>query len=681
MNLISLLPIVFLATTFLTRAGESGSQTEPSLQVSSQPSSLATPDPFERFGLSETAGAAPGYVEDRACAFCHTDLFESYQEIGMARSFARPRKDRIVEDFSAKPYFHEPSGRYFQMSWKDDRYVFRRHQLDPAGREVNVFEQPVDWVLGSGSTSRTYLYGTPGGELYQLPLSWYSQIGQWRMAPGYDQPDHEGVTRRVRRECMFCHNAYPEVAAGSDGYWQPQVFPAELPEGTGCQRCHGPGAEHVRLGLQSEVDFEALQQAIVNPARLPRERRNDVCNQCHLQPSVALFGVRRFGQGSYSFRPGQDLAEYQVPIDVEEEALPSSERFEINHHAYRLQQSPCYLKSEGELGCSTCHDPHRKVAPAEKARHYGQACLSCHELDACSREAMALQEGPKGAGQESVEGQSCVACHMPRRRAQDVIHVVMTDHKIQRRPAGEELLAPLKERDPILTEVDLLEKEGAPDGVLGEIYRAIAVIRRGDPSPVDYLSRRLPSTPPEGVEPLLDLAQAQLRLDRLAEAQETLTRILEEEPKEPMAQRLLTLLRAKQGKTAEAVHLMEKRIREDPNSPEDHFNLALQLLRLGQPEKALASLDRSLDLRPNHAVGWFYRGEIQTRLKRYDESRQAYRRALEIDPIHERSYLSLARLHEQLESATEAAACLRLGLANLPGSRRLAQALEALEAS
>ncbi|MBW3549201.1 MAG: hypothetical protein KY452_13855, partial [Actinobacteria bacterium] len=88
--------------------------------------------------------------------------------------------------------------------------------LGPPGTALVVagglVEQPVDWVLGSGHTSRTYLYATPGGELYQLPLAWYSQDGgHWAMAPGFDRPDHVGLLRPVRRECMFCHNAYPDV--------------------------------------------------------------------------------------------------------------------------------------------------------------------------------------------------------------------------------------------------------------------------------------------------------------------------------------------------------------------------------------------------------------------------------------------------------------------------------------
>ena len=222
-------------------------QTGESWVAAEEPATAA--DPLAELGLQVTGGAAPGYVADRACAICHRDIADSYREVGMARSFYRPRAAEMVETLDGPPFFHQPSGRYYEMRWQDDSLVFRRYRKDGNGEITALFERRVDWILGSGHTSRTYLYQTAAGELYQLPIAWYSQTGTWGMAPGYDNADHQGVTRRVRRECMFCHNGYPDVPVGADLPWAPQWFPAELPEGTGCQRCHGPGAAHARLAL------------------------------------------------------------------------------------------------------------------------------------------------------------------------------------------------------------------------------------------------------------------------------------------------------------------------------------------------------------------------------------------------------------------------------------------------
>src|SRR5687767_14264130 len=319
----------------------------------------------------------PGYAADEVCAECHADRAKTYSHVAMSRSFYRPRPGTLIEDFDAPPFFHERSGQYFEMRRRGKDLLFRRYQLAADGAPIHVFEQIVDWILGSGNHARTYIYQTPAGELFQLPVNWYSQTRDWGMAPGFDRADHEGVTRRVRHECMYCHNAYPNVAADTLSHWRAQSFPADLPEGIGCQRCHGPGLAHVNAA-RAKAPLTEVRTTIVNPSRLGRQARNDVCYSCHMQPAVALMGMRRFGRDIYSFRPGQSLSEYTAQLDVVDSEMPRGERFEINHHPYRLEQSRCFTESEGALSCLTCHDPHRKVSHADRPAHYRKACMSCH---------------------------------------------------------------------------------------------------------------------------------------------------------------------------------------------------------------------------------------------------------------------------------------------------------------
>lgn len=571
-------------------------------------------------GISVTLGAAPGYVPDRACATCHTDLAESYRHKGMARAFFRPRPETDIEDFSAPPFFHAPSRQHVQIVRQGERLVFRRWQTDAAGRQVHLFEREVDWILGSGNNARTYLYRTEGGEMFQLPLAWYTQTRTWGMPPGYDRPDHDGVLRRVRRECLFCHNAYPELPAGADAHGASQVFPAEMPEGLGCQRCHGPGSEHVWLALGGVAPAADIRAAIFNSGRLPRARQDEVCLTCHLQPSVALPGVRRFGRGDFSYRAGEPLSAYFVQVDVEEEGQAPSERFEINHHAYRLRQSRCFLESGGELGCLTCHDPH-KVVPKEamKVRVDG-ACRECHTT---------LPAGHRDA--------DCASCHMPRRRTQDVVHVLMTDHRIQRGPGGPELLAPLAERhDPVLTELRVLE--GGPTGTLAEIYRAAAVVRAsGSTEAARFLDRKLVETRLSDPEPWLDLAQAQLQQRRFAEAERTLAALQERRPDDLLVLEWLALARAGQGKLDEAIDLTRKALARGSDRVEGEYNLGRLLAARGETKEAETHLARAVALRPNLVAGWFHLGEVRAAQGRMEEAAESYRRALEIDPTFSRA--------------------------------------------
>lgn len=127
-------------------------------------------DPLAARGFRVTAGAAAGYLDDRRCASCHAALFASYQEVGMARSFFRPGAGELIEDFAGVGYEHLPSQRRYEMIRQGDDITFRRYQVDETGEPINVYEQRVDWILGSGHAARSYLYRTPGGELYQLRI-------------------------------------------------------------------------------------------------------------------------------------------------------------------------------------------------------------------------------------------------------------------------------------------------------------------------------------------------------------------------------------------------------------------------------------------------------------------------------------------------------------------------------
>ena len=79
------------------------------LRITREETASLEPDLRMPLGYSVTEGAAPGYLADTVCATCHLDLYTSYQHVGMAQSFARPRPENFIEDFEAAPYFHAAS--------------------------------------------------------------------------------------------------------------------------------------------------------------------------------------------------------------------------------------------------------------------------------------------------------------------------------------------------------------------------------------------------------------------------------------------------------------------------------------------------------------------------------------------------------------------------------------------
>jgi predicted CXXCH cytochrome family protein len=556
------------------------------------------------------------YVRDAVCANCHPAKFASYQGVGMAQSMRRPGAEVLIEDFSKAHVFHALSNMHYEMAWKDGKLLFRRYQIDSSGQRINAIEQQVDWIVGSGHRSRVYLYRTPGGEMYQLPIAWYTQEKAWAMAPGFDRADNDGITRLVRRECLFCHNAYPEVSEGSDAHSLPHVFPSSLPEGTGCQRCHGPGARHVDAAMSGKSDVET-RSAIVNPARLTPALRDAVCFQCHLQPAVALIGPRRFERGDYSYRPGEAIGDYMLHVDIDERGRSRDQRFEINHHAYRLRQSLCFIK--GGITCISCHDPHQPLAKDKRLANVTSVCLGCHE--------------------RHTSNDDCTSCHMPRRRTQDVVHVVMTDHRIQRRLPPGDLLAPLAERDPEIMNVEFLNKSEAPPAPLGDLYSAITVLRATprDTSAADRVSKNLQAT--KSPVPRFDLISARLQQRQFQAA----LQLIGDATRDPQLREWRGIAENGLGSNAEALADL-RAAAAAPDVPDFQFNLGAVLHRAGRNDEAIAPLTRAVELRPNFVAAWIMRAETFVALDRRDEAIADLRRALAIEPRQTRASDALNRL-------------------------------------
>ncbi len=107
-----------------------------------------------------------GYADASLCANCHQEIAAKYAKTGMGMSFYRLRPAHVVEDFkSGKPFYHEASETYFAMIERGGRFYQRRYQIDFDGKETNVEEKQIDFVMGSGNHARTYLHLTSRGTL------------------------------------------------------------------------------------------------------------------------------------------------------------------------------------------------------------------------------------------------------------------------------------------------------------------------------------------------------------------------------------------------------------------------------------------------------------------------------------------------------------------------------------
>ncbi len=536
------------------------------------------------------------FVDDALCADCHQEIYQSFQHVAMAKSFYNFDPDTAVESFDNNHFYHPPSNNHYRMDLTDGKMVMTRWRVREDGTRINQFSRTVEYVVGSGNHVRTYLYRNESGELRQLPVVWYSQESKWGMAPGYDRPDHQDFDRPITRQCMFCHNAYPELDDGADRFGMPHVFPKQMPQGIGCQRCHGPGSEHVRISSELDSDsaenLEQVRQSIVNSARLSPQRQDDVCNQCHFQPmSQRTSFVRRFGEGDFEYRPGQSLSDHMVYFEPDRNN-DLADHFEINHHAYRLYQSRCFTETDGGFRCTLCHDPHAKIPEAARVQHYRSKCLSCHAPDDC----LDFEHGRQPDAH-------CVSCHMPERRTTDVVEVTMTDHRIARRSRLAHPTASLKEIDvPIDMPIRQYRfgSQNLPDDK-AEAYQLFARALDDDRSAEVPLGNLVQSSANVPEELAMQLAQLQLENRQYKLAQQSLAAVDSGDRQLPLIQtnRGVALIGTKEIEAA--IDQLVSASSMHPQYAPAWYNLGVAQHRGGLDQEAIKSFETAIRLRPGYA--------------------------------------------------------------------------------
>jgi len=82
--------------------------------------------------------AAAQYANPKLCAACHPAIAKTWHQNGMGRSFAAPRPDLLIEDFTKDNSYHHPaSDTFYQMLNRDGVLVQRRYQRGFEGKETN----------------------------------------------------------------------------------------------------------------------------------------------------------------------------------------------------------------------------------------------------------------------------------------------------------------------------------------------------------------------------------------------------------------------------------------------------------------------------------------------------------------------------------------------------------------
>ena len=332
--------------------------------------SLRALSPVEQ-SQAVTILASAHYTGSQSCEKCHQEIYERWRKTPMAN---------VVRDPREHPEAITP---------------------DLATNTVAKFtKDQVAFVYGSLWKQRYFT--KVGDDYFPLSAQWDVANKTWRpykVAKGTDwwtafYPD-DNMQRPTGPTCDGCHSVGYDIRTKQVAEWN-----------VGCERCHGPGSEHVAHPTQSNI---------LNPSQMDPLAANDTCIQCHSQGQPLSSPIEgKYYDWPVGYNVGLKLADFWR---LEDCTLGQTTFYyfpDCTAHKNRMQgndfaQSVMYRRG---ITCATCHDVHGTSNYAQLRKPANQICLDCHG-----------PSSPNGPRTSSIEahthhkkgsaGGDCVSCHMP----------------------------------------------------------------------------------------------------------------------------------------------------------------------------------------------------------------------------------------------------------------------------
>jgi tetratricopeptide (TPR) repeat protein len=550
----------------------------------------------------------PGYVGIEVCAECHKP------RAGVVKSSRHYLACRAASEGVTSPGFAPGRGLlttrvadlHFEMTRSGNDFFATRVQT--AGGEQRVPYQ-VGLVYGSAGKHDEMYFAWQDDRLFHLPVAWLYPFERWGYA------SHTTTARPTHASCLECHNTWVASIPGSINQYRRD----DMLLGVTCERCHGPGREHVE---HHRTHPDAPAHAILHPGTLSRERLMDVCAQCHSN-------AKNLGM-AFSYRPGEPLDAFF------HNAKPTYAEDDTTNQVRYLRESKCFQKSE--MTCITCHDPHRL-----KSAQGG--CASCHKPASCTDQPN-LPVAVRG---------DCVGCHMPSRiwthahlytttDDQYVSLAPRADHHIGVYPEAKQavLLTWLRTQSDARSraEADKLEhqltqywtSEAVERKRAGRFKASIGAFRealRIAPDPT--IHQQLQEVIARQSE-LDDLIGSLRTAERTGTAISLLEKMLEINPNSAFAHGELGTIYAGTGKRKEAIDHLQAVARCEPSDSYGVTRLAGMAYLDGRLEEAASLCARSYAINPVSPLNNHLWGLVLLKQKRWPDAEQQFRKVLRSDP-------------------------------------------------
>jgi predicted CXXCH cytochrome family protein len=324
-------------------------------------------------GTAAAPSSTASYVGSAACKTCHPATYERWSKTRMANVVTDPKvhPEVIIPDLT-KPnplvtFKKEDIAFVYGTKWKQRYFQKVGDDYFPFGAQWDVTHQM--WRA----------YNAPNGS------DWWTKF--------YPQANSGRPTGTL---CDGCHSVNYNIQTKAVTEWN-----------VGCEKCHGPGSEHVRKPSSGNI---------VNPARLDYVQANNVCIQCHSQGQPLTNPI----QGKYydwpvGFHVGLDLKNFWRLEDHKLGETSFTHFADGTAHKNRMQGNDFVtsLMYNHGVTCFSCHDVHGTQNNADLLKPASVMCLECHG-----------PQSPNGPRTPTIEahthhragsaGNECIGCHMPK---------------------------------------------------------------------------------------------------------------------------------------------------------------------------------------------------------------------------------------------------------------------------
>jgi hypothetical protein len=177
---------------------------------------------------------------------CHPKIYNEALKSSHYKSSAAANLQNILGDFSSNhnTYIYDKNTKIVMEN--RNKELFQVHYKN--GKEVKAYR--FDIVMGAKNAQTSLFWDKD--VLYELPLSFYGSVNNWGTSPSFprNQPYFDSPVTTV---CFECHSSNLENKhrnTDSENYFGTEMKMETMKKeslvfGIDCERCHGPGKDHV----------------------------------------------------------------------------------------------------------------------------------------------------------------------------------------------------------------------------------------------------------------------------------------------------------------------------------------------------------------------------------------------------------------------------------------------------